>query len=184
MKDSQLKKDYQLESDLNKDIAKIFVKFKELMQKGNVNGALKLLTNEMSNGILPLTEETLSQLEIKHPDNRDASADVLLNGPIKEIHPIVFEAIDEEMVLREASITKSGSGPSGLDVDGWRRILTSNSFGTASSDLRKSVADFIKKLSKKTNSENKSLEAFIACRLIPLNKNPGLRPIGLGEVLC
>ena len=26
------------------------------------------------------------------------------------------------------------------------------------------------------------LEAFIACRLIPLNKNPGLRPIGVGEV--
>ena len=59
----------------------------------------------------------------------------------------------------------------------------SNSFGTASSDLRKSVADFIKKLSKKTNSENKSLEAFIACRLIPLNKNPGLIAIGVGEVL-
>ena len=89
-----------------KGIAKISVKFKELMQKRNVNGALKLLTNEMSNSILPLTEETLSQLEIKHPDNRDASADVLLNGPIKEIHPIVFDAIDEEMVLRVASITK------------------------------------------------------------------------------
>ena len=87
------------------------------------------------------------------------------------------------MVLRAASITKGGSGSSGLDADGWRRILTSNSFGTASSDLRKSVADFIKKLSKKINSENKSLEAFIACRLIPLNKNPGLRPIGVGEVL-
>ena len=91
----------------SKDIAKISVKFKELMQKGNVNGALKLLSNEMSNDILPLTEETLSQLEIKHPDNGDASADVLLNGPIKQIHPIVFDAIDEEMVLRAASIIRS-----------------------------------------------------------------------------
>ena len=63
-----------------KGIAKISVKFKELVQKGHVNGALKLLTNERSNGILPLTEETLSQLEIKHPDNRDDSADVPLNG--------------------------------------------------------------------------------------------------------
>ena len=74
----------------SKGIAKISVKFKELMHKSNVNGALKLLTNEMSNGILPLTEETLSQLEIKNPDNRDASADVLLNGPMsmKEIHPV------------------------------------------------------------------------------------------------
>ena len=94
-----------------------------MMLKGNVNGALKLLTNEMNNGILPLTEETLYQFEIKHPDNRDASADVFLNGPIKEIHPIVFEAIVQEMVLRAASITKGGSGPP--DADGWRRMLTS-----------------------------------------------------------
>ena len=46
-----------------------------------------------SNGILPLSEEKLSQLEIKHPDNRDTSTDILLNGPIKEIHSIVFDAI-------------------------------------------------------------------------------------------
>ena len=57
--------------DRPEDIAKISVNFKELMQKGNVNGALKLSTNKMSNGILSLTEKTLSQLEIKHPDNRD-----------------------------------------------------------------------------------------------------------------
>ena len=37
----------------SKDIAKISVNFKELMQKGNVNGALKLLTNQMCNSILP-----------------------------------------------------------------------------------------------------------------------------------
>ena len=81
------------------------------------------------------------------------------------------------MVLIAAAITKGGSNQSALDADGWRRMLTSISFGTASSDLCKSIADFIKKLwIKKINSENESLEAFIAYRLIPLNKNPSLRP--------
>ena len=28
-----------------------------------------------------------------------------------------------------------------------------------------------------------SLESFIGCRLLPLNKNPGCRPIGIGEIL-
>ena len=28
----------------------------------------------------------------------------------------------------------------------------------------------------------KSLEAYNACRVTPLNKNPGVRPIGIGEV--
>ena len=28
------------------------------------------------------------------------------------------------------------------------------------------------------------MEAFLACQLIPLDKNLGLRPIGIGEVLC
>ena len=27
------------------------------------------------------------------------------------------------------------------------------------------------------------LEPYISCRLIPLNKNPGVRPIGVGEVI-
>ena len=30
---------------------------------------------------------------------------------------------------------------------------------------------------------NGSLEAFLACKLIPLDKNPGVRPIGTAEVM-
>ena len=41
------------------DISIISQKFRDLMQKGDVYGALKLLTNNMANGILPLNEETL-----------------------------------------------------------------------------------------------------------------------------
>ena len=167
------------------NIGKISSKFKQLMQKGNVNGALKLLTNNISNGIFSLTEATLQLLELKHPDAREASPDVMLADPVRQIHPVVFEDIDDALVLKAVMKTKGGSGPSGLDADGWRRILASNAFGEATSDFRKSIALFIRKLCTerievKNDEDNASLEAFVACKLTPLDNKPGLRPIGVG----
>ena len=40
-----------------------------------------------------------------------------------------------------------------------------------------------KDFSIKEITDHASLESLLACTLIPLNKNPGLRPIGIGEVL-
>ena len=80
-------------------------------------------------------------------------------------------------------LTKGGPRSSGLDADGWRRILTSREFGNSLSDLRKTFTNFIKKLCAKDIQFTQSIETFTANRLIPLDKNPGLRPIGVGEVL-
>ena len=169
------------------DISSISKKFRLLMQKGDVNGALRLLTNNMSNGILPLNDDTLLLLEQKHPKEGEVREEALLDQPFERIHSIVYDVIDEDMVLQAATRTKGGSGPSGLDADGWRRILCSSTFGTTNLDLRKAIAEMTKKLCIESLSQNAGdkspIEAFVACRLIPLNKNPGLRPIGVGEVL-
>ena len=163
-------------------IAEISKRFLKAMQKGNINGAIKILTNNMENGILPINDNTLQLLRQKHPEAKDPPENVLLTDDEKFVHPIKFEMIDEEMVRRAASRTKGGAGPSGLDANGWCRILTSNSYGTSSSDLCKSLALVIKRLcTEKVNP--KSIEALLASRLIPLDKNPGLRPIGVGEIL-
>ena len=69
-----------------------------------------------------------------------------------------------------------------MDADGWRRILTSNSFGQSSTDICIALANVAKKTCVEPDQTN-SLEAFLASRLIPLDKNPGLRPIGVGEVI-
>ena len=158
------------------------------MQKGNVNGALKLLTNNMSNGILPLTDETLHLLRTKHPEMQNAHEEVLLQGPIKQVHPVVYEAIDEALISKAALKTKGGCDPSGSDAENWRRILVSRSFGSSSLYLRKSFANFTRTLCTRNLNTSISdvgytLEAFIANRLIPLNKNPGIRPVGVGEVI-
>ena len=69
-----------------------------------------------------------------------------------------------------------------MDADGWKRILTSKQFAESSTDLCTTIANMIKKLYIDKDLAN-TLEAFISCCLIPLDKNPGLRPIEVGEVL-
>ena len=153
------------------------------MEKGNINSALNLLTNNMENGTSPLNKDTLFKLIYKHPKgNKMASKYILLNGPSQNIHPVRFQPVDEEMTRKAAIRGKGGSGPSGMDVNGWRRILAFNNFGTSSSDLRKAFANKVQKLCIDFD-ETHTIEAFLSCRLIQLDKNPGLQPIGFGEVL-
>ena len=77
---------------------------------------------------------------------------------------------------------RGGEGPSGLNADGWKRIFTSNQFGNSTDDFCKTFTEVVKKLYTVEN-QSTSLEAFLGNRLIPLDKNSGLRPIGNGEVL-
>ena len=85
-------------------------------------------------------------------------------------------------MIRKAVIrTKGHSGPSGMDVDGWHRILASINFGTSSSDLCKAFANLVQKLCTDL-AETHTIEAFLSCHLILLDKSPELRPIGVGEI--
>ena len=165
-----------------KDLATISKQFKNQMQKGNVNNAIKIVTNNMSGGILPLNDETLALLRQKHPNASPKNEYNMLQGPIKEIPSVVYDEIDEELIIKAVKSTKGGSGPSGMDADGWRKPFLSKCYGDAGRDLRKAFAKTIKTLCTKDDKEN-TLEAFLACRLVPLDKRPGLRPIGVGEVL-
>ena len=54
------------------DIGRLSKQFRDRMQKGEINGALRLLTNNMSNVILPLNEDTLLLLEQKHSEGKPA----------------------------------------------------------------------------------------------------------------
>ena len=102
-------------------------------------------------------------------------------GPEVDTNPVIFYDITGESVRKASLKTKGAAGPSGMDADAWRRLMCNNkSYGAASDDLCETVARFARRLVSRTCD---NLEAYNACRLVPLDKCPGLRPIGVGEVL-
>ena len=98
------------------------------------------------------------------------------------MEPVIFENIDASTIERAAKLTKGSAGPSGLDSDTWRRILCSKSFNKCSGDACDAIARMCRRLCTEYVDPS-TINALMACRLIPLDKNPGVRPIGIGEVL-
>ena len=88
------------------NIEKISLKFKNMMSKGNVKRVLKLLTENMSNRILPLNDEILEMLKQKYPEANKSPQEALLQGPTQPVHPIVYEDMDESLILKAAILTK------------------------------------------------------------------------------
>ena len=159
-------------------------RFAKFILAGNVKAALRELDENSSKGVLNLTNSTLEELLEKHPKGAEPDESVLLTGEMPLFDPVIFESINESKIAASAIKTKGAAGPSGMNADGWRRILISRSFGRTGTELRKSIAEMTKILCMtKLNNEDQSLEAYTSCRLIPLDKDPGVRPIGIGEVL-
>ena len=75
-----------------------------------------LLTNNMRNGILPLSDETLQRLSLKHPEAKQVRYEAMLQCSKRQIKSIVYEDTDEDLVKKEAIKTKGGSGLLRLDT--------------------------------------------------------------------
>ena len=154
--------------------------FAKLVFQGKINAAMKLLTN-IDAGVHNVDDTILNELQQKHSQPAPLTSDTLLNGPVNRVLPSYFDEIDETMVFKSASMTKGAGGPSQLDAEQYHRLLTSNKYKKENKELRVQLATLARLLATEYLDPN-TLEAFVACRLIPLDKNPGVRPIGIGEV--
>ncbi len=116
----------------------------------------------------------------KHPKGRPADSDVLLDYTERPCYdPVIFECLTCDMIKWASLHTHEAAGPSGVDAYAWRQICTS--FGDASVTLCGALASVARCIS--TAEVNSTiLMPFVACRLIPLDKHPGVRPIGIGDV--
>ena len=136
-------------------------------------------TNYNSNGKVILIW-WIGGYTILHPPSQPAPANALPQGMAEpvDIHPVVFETLDAAKIRSAALRTSGAAGPSGLDAKEWRRLCTS--FKHASKDLCHSLALMARRLST-TYVDPRGLSPFLACRLIALNKHPGVCPIGVCE---
>ena len=89
------------------------------------------------------------------------------------IYFVKYESISG-LLIKAALKTRGGSALSRMDADGFRQNLLSKTFYKAPTDLCKAILNFIKKRCSEIIPSTNS-EAFVACRLIPLDKTPGLR---------
>ena len=155
--------------------------FTRLMLQGKVGAALRWISNNNS-GALNITTEVLNQLKSKHPESMEARDNSLLFGPIYKVEPIIYNNIDGRTIEKAARSMNGSAGPSGIDGEAWKRLLCSKSGGKTSETLCDSIANIVRRLASE-HVDPKPIEPLVNCRLIPLDKNPGIRPIGIGEVL-
>ena len=156
---------------------------------GNVRAALALLdTVDYPGAPLRLSDPTspytpswivLDELEAKHPHGQPACKEALLPPSVatSSFHPVIFDAMDGVTIHSAALCTKGAAGPSGVDAFYWRYLCTSfhralcASLSLVARHLCTGIVDL------------DGLTAFIVCQLIALDKYPGVRSIGVGEVV-
>ena len=84
------------------------------------------------------------------------------------------------MIKNIALHCKGSAGPSGVDAHAWHRMYSS--FKEASKNVCDAITAVTRRLCT-SHAPATGLDAFLACQLVPLNKNPGVRPIAIREVL-
>ena len=161
--------------------------FNKLMNTGKITSAIAKLT-DTSKGVLSLDEifkgKTVEQTLIeKHPPSKPIDENYITPVSNETIlfNQSLFDQINGQHIKKAAMRTHGSHGPSGLDSNEWRRILT-----YVGQQQSVEVSKIIAKNAKKFTTEELNpelMESYNACRLIPLDKNPGVTTIGIGEVM-
>ena len=107
----------------------------------------------------------MEQLKEKHPEPQGVQLGSLLFGPIEDVPDTLYYEINGDMVRDAALRTKGSGGPSGVDSNGFRRILTCKSLKRSGTELCEAIASMTKRLCTEY-VDPRGLEAILANRLI------------------
>ena len=117
----------------------------------------------------------------KYPLGKPPNRTTLMTDPCGMVNPIIFEGLDADSICSASLHTTNAAGPSGLDANAWCHLCCC--FKSASAALCSTLAAMGHRICIEPVHAD-GLTAFVACHFIPLNKQPGVRLIGIGEVPC
>ena len=74
-------------------------------------------------------------------------------------------------------------GPTQIDMEIWKEIICSKSYGTHSQKLPDEIVTLARRLAMDTIPHD-HISTLLTCRPVPLKKKDnGIRPVGVGECL-
>ena len=156
------------------------------MTRGKIGAATSMLSDGYPGGLHNIDDELNGKsvreiLKEKHPQTAPLDCDNIIQGEVQYVpYSALFASITRNTIKAAALNTQGAAGPSGMAADEWRRMCTS--FKATSDTLCDALASCARRIASKY-IDPASLQAYVACRLIPLDKRPGVRPIGIGEVV-
>ena len=106
--------------------------FSKLIYEGKLNLAIRYLFEDSLNGVLGVNDrpvkgsaKTVQDLLLeKHPDPKIPPSSVLMDGDPLYVNPIVFERLTPDLIKDVGRRSKGAAGPSGLDAEACKRMLT------------------------------------------------------------
>ena len=156
------------------------------MGQGKIKEATRLISDGGSSRVLPLDEQVDEHRTVydvlieKHPEGAELQPDIIVEPTGQSVHPVIFKEITGASIMEAVLHTNGSAGPSGLDSHAWKRMCSS--FHKASTDLCAAVAMVAPRIVG-AFVDPIPLAPLSTCRLVALDKCPGVRPVGVGKVV-
>ena len=170
--------------------------FDTMVHAGRLREAVRRITGRAGGGVLQpedactkTNKPVLQVLQEKHPDMRDVDVSDPTNSAFEQYEKVpaaIPLRITADTVEKVASELSGAAGPGGVDGVTMKKWLLQ--FGSRSDRLRGIIARLANWLANDPSQLDKyppwaAIRALMACRLIALDKTPGVHPIGIGEII-
>uniref|UniRef100_A0A0G4I0N2 Reverse transcriptase domain-containing protein n=1 Tax=Chromera velia CCMP2878 TaxID=1169474 RepID=A0A0G4I0N2_9ALVE len=164
-------------------------KFRNFIQAGEMRRGIRILIGREKGGVLDgedtftkrrQTYQVAETLKAKHPPKKTPQAAALEAMPREGLPTLTPLLITEEDITAVARRLQDSAGPSGLDSTQLRIAVLS--LGRESRELREELANLATEMGRRV-FEWDQVKALMACRLVALDKCPGVCLVGIGEAI-